>query len=164
MLSLAAAGHARAPCRRRAAPRTARATTACGSLSHCVCLCAQADRVKRRLVVSNRRVKLEAATSELEPGRVVEGTVRLVKDYGAVVRLASGVEGLLHISQLSQVFVKNVSDCLQPGAAVRCVVIKVDADDGSISLSTKMLEGSPGEMLKNATAVYERAATAAAAS
>ena len=97
----------------------------------------------------------------IEVGSVVEGTVRAVKDYGAVVRLDSGIEGLLHVSQISQVFVRNVSECVSEGAALRCVVIKVDEDDGSISLSTKMLESKPGEMLRNATAVYERACAAA---
>ena len=43
------------------------------------------------------------------------------------------------------------------GDRVRCVVIRIDSDDGSISLSTKMLEDRPGEMIKNATMVFERA-------
>jgi len=123
----------------------------------------EVERGRRRLVVSNRRVRLDAATSELEPGNVVEGTVKKLKSYGAVVALDSGLEGLLHVSQISQVFVQNVSDVFQLADPVRCVVIKVDADDGSISLSTKMLEGKPGEMVGNASAVFARAAAAAAA-
>jgi len=121
----------------------------------------EADRSKRRLVVSNRRVRLESATALLEPGGVVDGTVKSLRTYGAVVTLESGVEALLHVSQISQVFVQNVSDVLGEGDAVRCVVIKVDADDGSISLSTKMLESKPGEMLRNASAVFERSSSAA---
>jgi len=120
----------------------------------------EADRVKRRLVVSNRRVRLEGASSELEPGSVVEGQVKAIKDYGAVVTLDSGIEGLLHVSQISQVFVKDIADCFDIGDAVRCVVIKVGAEDGSISLSTKMLEEKPGEMLRNASAVYLRSVAA----
>jgi small subunit ribosomal protein S1 len=111
--------------------------------------------------VSNRRVRLESATALLEPGGVVDGTVKSLRTYGAVVTLESGVEALLHVSQISQVFVQNVSDVLGEGDAVRCVVIKVDADDGSISLSTKMLESKPGEMLRNASAVFERSSSAA---
>jgi len=122
----------------------------------------EADRSRKRLVVSNRRVRLESATA-LEPGSVIDGTVKELKPYGALVTLPSGVEGLLHVSQISQVFVANVSSILAAGDAVRCVVIKVDADDGSISLSTKMLEGKPGEMLRNASAVFERSSGAAQA-
>ena len=119
----------------------------------------EASREKRRLVVSNRRVKLESATASLEPGALVEGTVKSVKEYGAVVSLDSGagLKGLLHVSQISQVFVKDVSACFAEGDPVCAVVIKVDPDDGSISLSTKMLESKPGEMLRDASAVCERA-------
>ena len=112
-------------------------------------------------MVSNRRVKLEAAT--LEPGTVVAGTVKSLKDYGAVISLSDGVEGLLHVSQVSQVFVEKLENCLAVGDDVCCVVIKVAAADGSISLSTKMLEAKPGEMVRNSSAVFERAAAAAAA-
>ena len=88
---------------------------------------------------------------------MVSGKVTAMRDYGAVVALACGVDGLLHISQISSTYVKNVSDALSLGDEVRCVVIKVDEEDGSVSLSTKMLEAKPGEMLRNATAVFERA-------
>jgi len=108
------------------------------------------------LALANRRVRIESATATLEPGSVVEGTVKAVRDYGAVVSLTNGLEGLLHVSQISQVFVKDVEAVFGEGDPVRCVVIKVDADDGSISLSTKMLEKRPGEMARDASAVFER--------
>ena len=123
----------------------------------------QADRTRRRLVVSNRRVKLEAAVALIEPGALVSGRVKSLKPFGAVVSLEGGLEGLLHVSQVSQVFVKDLGEVVAEGDEVQCVVIKVAADDGSISLSTKMLETKPGEMLRDASAVFERAAAAAAA-
>lgn len=125
---------------------------------------AQLDRGKRRFVVSNRRVLIEEALEGIEPGAVVSGTVKSVKDYGVVVRLDERrLEGLLHVSQVSQVYVSDMAKIFEVGAPVRCVVLKVDPDDGSISLSTKMLEAKPGEMVKNSTALFERAAAAASA-
>ena len=98
--------------------------------------------------------------SDLDPGAVVEGTVKSIKPFGAVVTLQSGLEGLLHVSQISQEFVRNVSDVLSEGDAVRCVLLSVDSEDASVKLSTKMLETKAGEMLQDASAVYERAGAA----
>jgi len=116
----------------------------------------EVDRQAGRLVASNRRVQLQRRLAELAPGQVVSGTVTTLKEYGAVVRLeeeggGSGLDGLLHISQISQAYVRNVSEVFGAGDAVRCVVIKVDASDGSVSLSTKRLEQRPGDMLRNRT-------------
>lgn len=113
----------------------------------------EVDRQAGRLMASNRRVQLQERLAELSPGQVVSGTVKALKEYGAVVRLSDdGLDGLLHISQISQAFVSNVSAILSVGDSVRCVVIKVDARDGSVSLSTKRLEQRPGDMLRNQTA------------
>ena len=113
----------------------------------------EVDRQSKRLMASNRRVQLQERLAELAPGQVVSGTVTAIKDYGAVVRLSDdGLDGLLHISQISQGFVKDVSAILTIGQEVRCVIIKVDAQDGSVSLSTKRLEQRPGDMLAAAAA------------
>jgi small subunit ribosomal protein S1 len=115
----------------------------------------EVDRQSKRLMASNRRVQLQERLAELAPGQVVSGTVTAIKDYGAVVRLSDdGLDGLLHISQISQGFVNNVSAILALGQEVRCVVIKVDARDGSVSLSTKRLEQRPGDMLAAAAATW----------
>ena len=93
----------------------------------------------------------------LMPGAVVEGTVSSVLEFGATVQLANGlVEGLLHVSQVSELFVRNMSSIVAPGDVIQVVVIKVDPKDGSISLSTKRLEMTPGEIVRNASAVFER--------
>lgn len=117
----------------------------------------ECDITRARLVVSHRRYRLEKAMAAIEQGSVVTGTVTAIKPYGATVRVSEDVEGLLHISQISQLYVRNVSDVFEIGAPVGCVVIKMDVSDGSVSLSTKMLEKKPGEMVRNSTAVYERA-------
>lgn len=109
----------------------------------------EVDQQENRLVASNRRVQLQQNIAGLAPGQVVSGTVSAVKEYGVVVSLEeSGLDGLLHISQISQAYVRNVSAVFSVGDAVRCVVIKFDAKDGSISLSTKRLEQRPGDMLR----------------
>jgi ribosomal protein S1 len=118
----------------------------------------EVDRERKRLVVSNRRVRLEGALAKIEPGGLVSGTIKDVKDFGAIVSLDEGFEGLLHVSQVSQLYVSSPRDCLAVGDKVRCVVIRVDAEDGAIALSTKMLEDKPGEMMKDPQAVYARAA------
>ena len=93
----------------------------------------------------------------LQPGAVVEGRVSSVLEFGATVQLANGlVEGLLHVSQVSELFVRNMSSIIMPGDVIQAVVIKVDPKDGSISLSTKRLEMTPGEIVRNASAVFER--------
>lgn len=76
--------------------------------------------------------------------------------FGAVVRLADGLEGLLHVSQVSRLYVQNVSEVLTRGEELTCVVLKVDLADGSLALSTKMLESRPGEMLDDRAALLAR--------
>lgn len=110
-----------------------------------------------RLVVSHRRFRLEQAMNMLQAGDLVEGIVSQVRDYGATVKLAGGlVEGLLHVSQVSELYVKNMSAIFTPGDSIMCVVLQVDSKDGSISLSTKRLEATPGEVIEGAAAMFER--------
>ena len=118
----------------------------------------EADRARGRLVVSHRRYVLQGRLDELRPGNLVDGVVTSVKPYGAVVCLADGLDGLLHISQVSQIYVKDMASVTPVGEKVRCVVIKVEPKDGSINLSTKMLEAKPGDMVRDTAAVRERAA------
>ena len=71
-----------------------------------------------------------------------------------------GLDALLHVSQISQAYVKDVAKVFAPGDAVTAVVIRVDPKDGVINLSTKMLEAKPGEMLRTKEACFARAAAA----
>mmetsp|Transcript_34027 Transcript_34027/g.84802 ORF Transcript_34027/g.84802 Transcript_34027/m.84802 type:complete len:334 (-) Transcript_34027:461-1462(-) len=115
------------------------------------------DRSRNRLVVSHRRFQVQDRADQLRPGQLINGTVSSIRPYGAVVNLGDGLDGLLHISQVSRVFIKSVSEVLMRGDSIRCVVIKVEVADGSINLSTKMLEERPGDMLKDKEAVFARA-------
>jgi len=116
----------------------------------------EADQKRDRLVVSHRRVQVAQRAEELTTGHIIDGVVTSVKPFGAVVRLdgTEGLDGLLHISQVSQIFVEQMESVFEVGEHVRCVVIKVDPKDGSISLSTKMLERRAGDVLHNRSAVF----------
>jgi predicted RNA-binding protein with RPS1 domain len=104
----------------------------------------------RRLVLSRRAV-IEKTAAEaktklletLEVGTMLDGTVRSVRDFGAFVDIGEGVEGLVHVSQLSWDRVANPADVLQPGQRVRVVVKKIDRDTGKIGLSARDLVESP---------------------
>lgn len=104
----------------------------------------------RRLVLSRRAV-IEKAAAEaktklletLEVGTTLDGTVRSVRDFGAFVDIGEGVEGLVHVSQLSWDRVANPADVLQPGQRVRVIVKKIDRDTGKIGLSARDLVESP---------------------
>jgi predicted RNA-binding protein with RPS1 domain len=104
----------------------------------------------RRLVLSRRAV-IEKAAAEakiklletLEVGTTLDGTVRSVRDFGAFVDIGEGVEGLVHVSQLSWDRVANPADVLQTGQRVRVVVKKIDRDTGKIGLSARDLVESP---------------------
>ena len=81
-----------------------------------------------------RRVK--EITAEPEVGMIYEGTVRSIKDFGAFVEVLPGRDGLLHISQISNERVANVTDVLSEGDVVRVKVLEVDRS-GKIRLSKK---------------------------
>lgn len=117
----------------------------------------EVDPQRRRLVLSRRKHLLERKRELIAPGQLVEGVVAAIRPYGAVIRLGGeldGFSGLLHISQLSQSYVKNVTQVFALNDFVRSVVIKVDPDDGSIALSTKVLESKAGDMLKDKETLF----------
>lgn len=113
------------------------------------CVITEANPEKRNLVLSHRaflereRAEMkEKLKAELEVGQVREGTVRSVRDFGAFVDLG-GVDGLVHISQLSWQRVKHPSEILKEGQAVKVVIRKIDEETGKISLSLRDLSESP---------------------
>ncbi len=78
-------------------------------------------------------------------GALVEGVVSNVTDFGAFVQLEPGIEGLVHVSELSWERVSHPKDVVQPGQKVRAMVLKVDAQNRRISLSLKALQQDPWE-------------------
>jgi len=80
--------------------------------------------------------RIQEIVAEAEIGRIYEGTVERIVDFGAFVSILPGKDGLLHISQIADERVENVSDYLQEGQKVRVVVLDVD-QRGRIKLSIK---------------------------
>ncbi|MDD2912773.1 MAG: S1 RNA-binding domain-containing protein, partial [Candidatus Bipolaricaulis anaerobius] len=78
-------------------------------------------------------------------GALVEGKVTNVTDFGAFVELEQGVEGLIHISEISWQRVGHPKEVLAPGQIVRAIVLKVDEEERRISLSLRALQQDPWE-------------------
>lgn len=103
--------------------------------------------------------KLAVATNEMtnfSPGDVVTGTISGVKPYGFFVDI-SGISGLLHISQISHDHVPDIESLMSVGTAVKCMILNQDKNKGRMSLSTKVLEQDPGDMVRNPAKVFENA-------
>ena len=91
------------------------------------------------------RCRIEAITAEAEVGKVYEGPVTKLLEFGALVNILPGKDGLLHISQIAHERVEKVEDYLQEGQVVRVKVLETD-DKGRIKLSMKaLLERPPRE-------------------
>ena len=90
------------------------------------------------------KARIEQITSDVEPGRVYEGKVAKIMDFGAFVTIAPGKDGLVHVSQISNERVEKVSDKLKEGDLVKVKVLEVDKQ-GRIRLSMKALDEDGGE-------------------
>jgi polyribonucleotide nucleotidyltransferase len=92
--------------------------------------------------------RIEQITAEVEVGKIYEGPVTKLLDFGALVNVLPGKDGLLHISQIAHERVEKVSDYLSEGQVVRVKVLETD-DKGRVKLSMKALmerpEGMPEE-------------------
>lgn len=109
------------------------------------------DKEKNRLILSHRAIIQEEKSAKksevlesIEEGQVLEGTVHRLAAFGAFVDIG-GVDGLVHISQLSHAHVDQVSDVLTEGEKVQVKVLSVDRDAERISLSIKETLAGPWE-------------------
>ena len=89
------------------------------------------------------KARIEQITSDVEPGRIYEGKVAKLMDFGAFVTIAPGKDGLVHVSQISSDRVEKVSDVLKEGDVVKVKVLEVDKQ-GRIRLSMKAVEEGEG--------------------
>jgi polyribonucleotide nucleotidyltransferase len=89
------------------------------------------------------RSRIDAITAEVEIGKIYEGTVLKILDFGAIVSVLPGKDGLLHISQIAQERVNKVEDYLKEGQAVRVKVLETD-DRGRVKLSMKAVAAEEG--------------------
>jgi polyribonucleotide nucleotidyltransferase len=85
------------------------------------------------------RRRIEAIIAEVEVGKIYEGKVARLMDFGAFVTVLPGKDGLVHISQISDEHVEKVSDKLAEGDIVRVKVLEIDRQ-GRVRLSMKAVE------------------------
>lgn len=113
------------------------------------CEVLEVDRKHKNVLVSHRKVlaKQRAAAKEelkgaIEPGQKRKGIVKTIMDYGAFVDLG-GMDGLLHIRELSWGTVEKVTDVLSEGQEVEVIVLKYDREEDRISLGLKQAMPDP---------------------
>jgi small subunit ribosomal protein S1 len=111
------------------------------------------DRARGNIVVSRRAV-LEESRAEartdlikgLKEGQILDGVVKNITDYGAFIDLG-GVDGLLHVTDISWQRINHPSEALQIGQAVTVQVVRFNQETGRISLGMKQLEADPWQGL-----------------
>lgn len=109
-----------------------------------------------KIVLSQRLASQSARFSEIELGQLVEGKISSIKPFGLFIDLA-GTSGLIHIKQISQNYIESLDKLFQIGQQIKAMVVNLDEGKGRISLSTRVLENYPGEMLENMAEVMESA-------
>ncbi|MBT0960661.1 polyribonucleotide nucleotidyltransferase [Denitromonas iodatirespirans] len=90
------------------------------------------------------QAKIEAITVEVEVGKVYEGSVVRILDFGAIVNVLPGRDGLLHVSQIANERVEKVTDYVNEGDVVKVKVLETD-DRGRIRLSMKAVQNETAE-------------------
>lgn len=114
-----------------------------------VCIVTEANPRRGNLVLSHRAVlerdkaaKRKERLASLEVGQACEGTVRKVMDFGAFVDIG-GLDGMIHISQLSWDKIKHPSEVVNEGDKIQVRVEKIDPETGKIGLSYRSLQDNP---------------------
>lgn len=112
------------------------------------------DRNKRRAILSRKDVlaeetksKHDEVWSKIAEGQIWEGIVKSLTEFGAFIDLG-GVDGLLHISEMSWNRISHPSELLEIGQPVRVKVIRLNAEKGKISLGLRQVEGSPWDKVQ----------------
>ncbi|NJK66725.1 MAG: S1 RNA-binding domain-containing protein [Microcoleus sp. CSU_2_2] len=116
----------------------------------------EVDREREKLVLSQRLATQSSAFSQLQIGQLVEGKVSSIKPFGVFIDL-EGISGLLHIKQISQKYIENLSQLFSSGQILKALVIDLDEGRGRVSLSTRVLENYPGEMVDKMADVMDTA-------
>ncbi|MFO0965331.1 MAG: S1 RNA-binding domain-containing protein [Gemmataceae bacterium] len=103
--------------------------------------------VSRRELLEKEREELKEKTwAELQEGQIREGIIRSVREFGAFVDLG-GVDGLIHVSDMSWTRVSDPTQVVQPGQKVKVVVLKIDREKRKIGLGLKQLQASPWDTI-----------------
>ncbi|MBN1765021.1 MAG: S1 RNA-binding domain-containing protein [Sedimentisphaerales bacterium] len=126
-----------------------------------VCEVMQVERGDKNIVLSRRKVlereeleKRDKLWEELQEGQLRNGKVRSIADYGAFVDLG-GIDGLLHVSELSWARVKHPREILEVGQSIDVLVIEIDKEKHRISLSLRKAGGDPWSTIEQKYKVGE---------
>ncbi len=111
---------------------------------------------RNKVVLSQRLASESVSFSQLEIGQLAEGQVSSVKPFGVFVDL-DGVTGLIHIKEISQKYVESLPTLFPQGQMVKAMVIDLEEGRHRVSLSTRLLENYPGEMVEKMSEVMDSA-------
>ncbi|MBO5816615.1 MAG: 30S ribosomal protein S1 [Paludibacteraceae bacterium] len=118
------------------------------------------DDEKKRIALGLKQLTphpWEALNNDLKVGDKISGKVVVMADYGAFVEVAPGVEGLIHVSEMSwSQHLRSANDFLKVGQEVEAVVLTLDRDERKMSLGLKQLKNDPWETIDTKYAVGTR--------
>lgn len=106
-------------------------------------------------VVSRRAVLIEDSWKDLTPDSVHEGTISSIMPFGVFVNIG-GVEGLVHVSQLSKTRLEKPEDAFKRGETLKVKILSADREKGKLSLTHREFEPSPWENIEKAYSVGQR--------
>ena len=110
------------------------------------------DETKKRIALGLKQLTAhpwEALDAELKVGDVVKGKVVVMADYGAFVEIAPGVEGLIHVSEMSwSQHLRSAQDFMKVGDQIEAVVLTLDREERKMSLGIKQLSADPWENIE----------------
>jgi small subunit ribosomal protein S1 len=105
------------------------------------CKVLSVDQQRRRIALGLKQMHEDPWTTDIpsryKPGDVVKGNVTKITNFGVFVGLEDGLEGLLHISELSEDKVENAEEVVKVGDPIEVKILRVDTDDRKIGLSKK---------------------------
>lgn len=113
------------------------------------CVVIEVDQEKQRVGLGIKQLAedpwVEAIPGAYRPGMIVKGKITKITNFGVFVELEDGLEGLLHISELSDQKIENPLDVVKPGQEVDVKILRVDTDDRKIGLSLKRAQWGAGD-------------------
>ncbi|MBP5376440.1 MAG: 30S ribosomal protein S1 [Bacteroidaceae bacterium] len=110
------------------------------------------DDEKKRIALGLKQLTphpWDALPADLKVGDKVKGTVVVMADYGAFIEIAPGVEGLIHVSEMSwSAHIHSAQDFMKVGDEVEAVILTLDRDERKMSLGVKQLKADPWENIE----------------
>ena len=110
------------------------------------CKVLSVDQQRRRIALGLKQMHEDPWTTDIparyKPGDIVKGNVTKITNFGVFVGLEDGLEGLLHISELSEEKIENAEDLVKVGDPIEVKILRVDTDDRKIGLSKKRVNWS----------------------